>query len=395
MTAIGRRGSVRQASNGSWYFVIDTTLPGGPRRQARRRGFPTRRSAQSALVKILAELSDQSHVAPSNLTLREYLEDRWLPVVAQELRPSTFDSYRRNLRLHVLPKIGHVPLQVLDASVLTQLYLELGTVGRKNHDLGAPLSPRTVTYVHTILRRALQMAYEWDLTSRNVADRARPPRLRAHEKRHEMRTWTAEQVAVFLGSVRGDRLYSLWAVLSSTGLRRGEALGLPWEAVDLNTGRLSVVRCLADVVDAEDDRPVWTDPKTARGRRSISLDPVTAATLRGHRVAQAAERLASGAGCVDHRLVFCERDGRPLHPNRLTRTFHRRVRDAGLPDIRLHDLRHTWATLALQTGVHPKVVQERLGHSSVSITLDIYSHVSAAMETDAANRVAALFMPSG
>jgi integrase len=165
---------------------------------------------------------------------------------------------------------------------------------------------------------------------------------------------------------------------------RGEALGLRWADVDLDTGRASIVQTVITVKH----KVHFGDPKTAKGTRTVSLDPATITALREHRKRQAAERLQMGAGWTDHGLVFCHVEGGTLHPERFSRTFTDRIRQLGLAPIRLHDLRHTWATLALASGVHPKVVQERLGHANISITLDIYSHVTEGLHSDAAAKVA-------
>jgi integrase len=229
---------------------------------------------------------------------------------------------------------------------------------------------------------------------RNPADRAKPPRPRNHGDRHQhINTWPRATLAAFLRwcEAAGDPLYALWLLLATTGLRRGEALGLCWDSVDLDAARLSIRRTLVDV---DWGRPVWSDPKTARGRRVVALDPVTVAALKACRAAQAEDKLRLGADYSGHGLVFARPDGTPLHPDSTSKRFRRLVANAGLPAIRLHDLRHTWATLALEAGVHPKVVQERLGHSNVSITLDLYSHVSPAMQSDAAERVAKLILDS-
>jgi integrase len=386
----GRRGSVRQADNGSWYFVVDTSAPGGPRQQLRRRGFPTRRAAQAVLTETLTNLAEQTYVAPSRLNFGEYVTSRWLPAIEGELRPSTFASYSRNLRLHVLPEVGRVSLQSLDAGTLTALYQRLARDGRKDHVHGTGLSATTVRYIHTIVRSALQTAVEWDLLIRNPADRTKPPRPRAQADRHKkINTWPREVLAAFLTATTGTRLHPLWLLLATTGLRRGEALGLTWRAVDLSAGRLSVIRSLVDV---EYGRPVWSDPKTSRGRRSVALDPATLAALKTLRAEQLQERLLVGADYAEHDLVFARAEGGPRHPDRTAAAFRETVARLGLPAIRLHDLRHTWATLALEAGVHPKVVQERLGHANVSITLDLYSHVAPAMATDAASKVAALIL---
>ncbi len=393
MTAAGRRGSVRQDSSGRWCFVVDVSVPGGPRRQARRRGFHTKKAAQAALTETLGDLNARSYIEPSRLTLREYIADRWLPVVAGELRPSTLHSYQRNLRLHVLPRLGAVPLQALDPASLQALYANLARSGRRDHLAGHGLSPRTVNYIHTILRSALQTAVDWDLLQRNPAVRARPPKRTAAGNRHEqIRTWSRQELSSFLEATRQERLYPLWLLMATTGLRRGEALGLNWDSVDLSAGRISIRRSLVDVTTvASGSEPVYSDPKTLRGSRIVGLDTATQRALRGWRTRLDEEHALFGLAATDN-LVFTNEDGRPLHPDRLARFFVHRVRKTGLPVIRLHDLRHTWATLALESGVHPKVVSERLGHSTITITLTIYSHVLPAMDTEAAERVAGLVL---
>jgi integrase len=194
----------------------------------------------------------------------------------------------------------------------------------------------------------------------------------------------------FIREVRGDRLYAAWLAAATTGLRRGEVLGLMWTDVDFDKGRLSVRRARV----SSGGVVVLSEPKTRRSRRVVALDQTTTAALREHRTRQLEERLAWGAAWVDTGFVFTREDGTPLHPESLSKMFQWRVRRAGLPRIRFHDLRHTHATLALQAGVHPKVVSERLGHSSIRITLDTYSHAIPAMQEEAAERIAALIFDS-
>jgi integrase len=181
-------------------------------------------------------------------------------------------------------------------------------------------------------------------------------------------------------------------------MRRGEALGLRWHDLDLDASHVSISRTLVTVTARREGEPgvSWSTPKTARGHRNVALDAATVAALRAHRIRQASERLELGPGFRDQGLVFCQPDGSPVHPKTLSYHFNERVRRLGLRRIRLHDLRHTYATLALQAGIHPKIVQERLGHANISVTLDTYSHVSPALEAEAADRVAALiFEPLG
>jgi integrase len=208
------------------------------------------------------------------------------------------------------------------------------------------LSARTVLHVHTTIRRALDDAARWSMVPRNVALLASPPR----PGRPELQVWTAAELRAFLAHVEADRLYALWLLASSTGMRRGELLGIQWSDVDLGRARIAVRRSLVTV----GHEVVVSEPKTAKGRRSVALDPATVASLKVWRLHQAAERLAWGPAWIDSGLVFTREDGRPLHPREVTRAFSRHVLAAGVPIIRLHDLRHTHATLALAAGVHPK-----------------------------------------
>jgi integrase len=199
-----------------------------------------------------------------------------------------------------------------------------------------------------------------------------------------MQTWTAEELRAFLASAEEHPLFALFRLAASTGMRRGECLGIRWKDVKLDASRLSVRQQLSRQGDKIGFGPV----KTKAGRRSISLDPVTVAAIRGHRQTQAAERLAFGPGYRDLDLLFAHPDGSPQNPDVISQTFERLIKRAGLRPIRFHDLRHTHATLALHASIHPKVVQERLGHSSITVTLDLYSHAIPALQEDAASRIA-------
>jgi integrase len=240
-----------------------------------------------------------------------------------------------------------------------------------------------VRHVHAVLHRSLKDVVRWGRLARNPVDLADPPRAAA--RGHELRTWSAEQLAAFLSSQHDDRRYALWHTLAMTGLRRGEALGLRWQDVDLEAARLCVRRALVPC----GKEVLVSEPKTARGRRVVALDPETVAVLRGQAARQLAEQAATGSW-GDTGLVFTTEDGQALHPWVTSRCFRAAVKEAMLPDIRLHDLRHTHATLALRAGIHPKVVSERLGHATVSVTLDTYSHAIPAMQEEAAALIAGL-----
>jgi integrase len=205
-----------------------------------------------------------------------------------------------------------------------------------------------------------------------------------------MTTWTAEQLRTFLTALPADRFYAPLFLLATTGMRLGEALGLQWADIRLDDAELDVRRTLGLIAG----RIVVGEPKTRSGLRTVSLDPATVEVLRAHRKTQLAERLARGAASGDGDWVFTQAGGGTLHPTRFRRAFHRRTADAGVPKLRVHDLRHTWATLALRAGVNPKIVQERIGHASVAITLDLYTHTDRDLHAQAARAVSDLFVPT-
>jgi integrase len=226
-----------------------------------------------------------------------------------------------------------------------------------------------VRYSHAILRRALQAAVKWQLLPRNVADAAEPPTPKQSRNRTAMRTWTAGELRTFLDGMGDHRLFPLFLLLAQTGMRRGEAIGGRWQDVSLDHGRWAIEKTLVFFGGRIEE----SQPKTDHGRRNVVLDAGTVDVLRAWRKRQLEERLAFGPDWEDSGRVFTREDAAALHPERVSELFDRLVRRSGLPRIRLHDLRRTHATLAFQAGVHPKVVSERLGHASVTITVDTYS----------------------
>ena len=372
---------------GSYWFVVDLPPLGGKRRQAKRRGFETKAEAHEVRLELLGQARKGEYVPPSRQTLAEYL-DEWLSTIESTIRPATHHSYSRNIRLHVIPKIGAIQMQQIDAATLNRLFSGLQAPGSNRSEPQKGLSPRTVRYIAAILHRAFKDAVRWGRLTRNPADAADPPQATGAAARAELRTWTATELASFLRQSAGenDRLHPAWNFLALTGCRRGEALGLRWADVDLQTATASIRQTLIVV----NHKPLFGTPKTGAGTRVIDLDKATITSLRSLRKRQLEERLAIGDGWPDHGLVFTHADGRLLHPERFSREFTRRIERYALPVIRLHDLRHTWATLALKSGIHPKVVQERLGHATINVTLDTYSHVTAGMQREAAEMIAAM-----
>lgn len=313
-------------------------------------------------------------MARRKLKLRDFLWEKWLPAIKTTIRTSTYLSYESHLRHHICPHIGDKRLDKIDGSALNTLYAILLERGRRN---GTGLSPSTVRRVHATLHRALRDAVRWELIDRNPADSADPPKLRA-SKRVEFATWSADELSRFLRHVRDEPLYPLWMLLATTGMRRGEVLGLRWCDIDLDRGEAAV----RQTVVSHNYKIEISEPKTARGRRVVALDDHTVAQLRTLRDQQC-------PGSEDA-LLFHYRTGNPINPIDISKRFIELGCAAGLPRIRLHDLRHTHATLALQAGVHPKIVSERLGHSTISFTLDVYSHATPHLQKEAAGQVASL-----
>jgi len=301
-----------------------------------------------------------------------------LPIRKNQLKRSTFSSYRGNIRNHVAPRIGPIQLQKLTAEDLDRFYADLLENGRLN-GRGGPLSSKTVRSIHAMLHKALADACRKGTLQRNVADLADPPRVRISRGKG-MKVWDAEQLRQFLTEIDHHRLAPAYFVAANTGMRRGEVLGLRWADVDLDTARLSVHEAVLNVEYELDVDSV----KSESGRRSIDIDPRTVAVLRSWRTAQREESLALGLRAAEHDHVFARPDGSPLHPDYFSQVFERHVARSELPTIRLHDLRHTHATILLEIGVNLKIVSERLGHSNPAFTMTVYQHVLPGMQSDAA-----------
>ncbi len=364
--------------------MVDIGPSGATRDQRSRGGFPTKAEAIAAMHGLQAAAASGSFVEPSRRTVAHYLAE-WLQAVRPPLvRGGTWRGYELNVRRHLVPRLGGVPLQQLTRATVKAAYQDLALHGSPT---GRPLNPKTVHNIHLTLRKALRDAVEDRLLSHNSADGAH----RLHADRPEMRTWTAEQVSAFLTAVADRDDFALWRLAATTGMRRGELVGVRRTDIDLEAGTVQVQQQRVRGMSGYTYGP----PKTARGRRSIPIDSGTIAALRAHLRAQGVIRPAFGLGYQDAGLVFARADGTPLDPDSVSGAFEQIVRRLGLPVIRLHDLRHTHATLALAAGVHPKVVQERLGHSSVTMTLDLYSHSVPGMQADAADRIAALIDAAG
>ncbi len=362
-----------------WSYAVD--LPPDPatgkRRQRLKGGFHTKREAEAALAELVTDVQRGNLTKSGHQQLRDWLEE-WLTAIGPSLRPTTRDLYAMAVRSWIVPRIGALRLSQVTPQVLQDLYRVLAETGR--HGGADGLGPRSVRLAHQVLRQSLAKAVDWDLLRVNPAmARLELPRLEPKP----IRTWTVEEARRFLATTADDRLGALWLLMVTTGLRRGEALGVRWEDVDLDAGRLAVVQ----TVVVASNRAYLSEPKTAHGRRVVRLQPEVVAALRLRRLRQGQDRLLVGSAWIDTGLVFTTAVGGLLHPRNIVRAFDLAVERAGVPRIRIHDLRHTAATVALREGVHPKLVQEMLGHANVAITLDTYSHASEDMHKVASERI--------
>jgi integrase len=314
--------------------------------------------------------------------LRRWVTRFWLPVLRSQLKEGTFHSYRCNMENHVLPRLGKVPLDEITPRMLTDMYVDLLKRGHMKCDGG--LSPTTVRYVHAIVHKALADAVDDGLLVTNPAERAKAPKPGRSSNR-ELRFWEPHQLARFLGHVRGAPFEPLWHLAAFTGMRRGELCGLRWSDIDFPHKRLSVRRSLVSVAY----RIVETTPKTHQAR-VIDLDERTMKVLDAHRSNSDLAARAKGHVLQETDRVFCRPDGEVLHPETVSAQFQTALTQAALPRIRLHDLRHTHATLAIRAGVAPKVISERLGHHTPAFTMHQYAHVLPGMQAEAAIRIADL-----
>ena len=333
----------------------------------------TRKEVADKLANAQSDQHQGIFVAPNKVTLGEWL-DTWLQDYKKTtLRPTTYDSYEMVVRHHIKPTLGPLLLRDFRPEHLQRYY---------NDKIQSGLDARTIKLHHKVLSNALLQGEKNQLVLRNVCRLVEPPR----QTRKEMQTLTLEQITTQLfPAIKEVRFSAAIHLAFTTGLRRGELLGLRWKDVDLRTGVINVRQAVTRVKDHDTGRTYldFCEPKTPQSRRSIPLTGASILELKRHKIRQTEERLLLGPGYADHDLVFCREDGKPVDPRTLNNHFTKAIKKAGLPHIRLHDARHTFATLLLEQGVAAKVAQTILGHGSIAMTLDTYSHVSTDLEKQA------------
>ena len=339
-----------------------------------RRYCKTRKEARDALKGLLQQAEQGIQLAQAPTTLGAYLA-RWLEASARpSLKPKTYQGYESIVRVRIVPRIGALKLAQVTPPVVQQLYVDLASEG---------LSPRSAINTHRCLHRALEQALKWGLIARNPCDAVDAPRA----ARTEMRVLDRSQVDILVSSTTGDREHALYVLAVTTGLRQGELLGLRWSDIDFDVPRLSVQRALQP---QRGKGLVFVETKTSRSRREITLSQHAVRALKRHRTRQLEERLLAGSAWTDAGVVFATVYGLPTEPTGATKRFKAALLRAGLPLIRFHDLRHTAATLLFSQGMHAKIVGDMLGHSTITLTLDTYSHVIPSMHATAANTMDAL-----
>jgi integrase len=369
------KGMIRQ--RGSTYTAIwHLTDPStGKRRQHSKGGFRTRGDAQKHLNVVLGKVVEGSYRKDTPLTVRTLLEKHWLPAMeSRELRAATIAQYRRVVDAWIVPQIGAIRVAALTPAHVSEMVEKLRTSESSRGRQG--LSARSRQLAVGVLKSATAWATRNGMFGRD-------PLLgvdRPAAKSKAMTAWTTDEARAFLASVAEDREAVIWALALTRGLRRGELAGLRWDAIDLDGGTLEVRRTRVVV----DGKPVDSEPKTAAGFRSVPLDDSLVAMLRSHRVQQATEKMGAGpAYDGDLTYVAVDERGHPYHPEHFSTRFESLAKRAELRVVRLHDLRHTAASLMLGAGVPVKVVSEMLGHSSPTITLSIYQHTIPSMARDA------------
>jgi len=359
-------GSLFQRKDGRW--VAQITLEDGRRKPLYGK---TRKEVHEKLQKALYEQKQGTLLIGPQQTIKQYLE-HWLEDVHRPtIRISTYVRYRDLLTKHILPSLGFIQLQKLTPQHVQALY------ARK---LKEGLSARSVRFLHAVLHKALDNAVRTNLITRNVCNAVTPPRL----TKYEIQPLSEEQARLLLDVARGHRLEALLTLAITTGMRRGELLALRWQDINFDKKSLHILRTVNRLVGYGF---VETEPKTSKSRRKIILPDFVIDMLKQHRAHQLEERLKAGAQWQDHDLVFCNTHGGFLQSDRLREMLQKLLKEAGLPSIRFHDLRHSAATILLSMGVHPKVVQELLGHSAISMTMDTYSHVLPSMHQEAMEKM--------
>ena len=370
------KGHIRERSPGRWAIVIDVRDPQSGERKRRWHSFAgTKRQAQIECARLVTEAQGGAPVDPARITIAAFLE-RWLGYIETRVSPRTYENYVAIVRVNLIPRLGTVALAKLQPAAIVSAYAEALKNGRRDGTGG--LSPSSVQLMHGVLASALKQAVKWRLLTRSPCDVVSSPRV----ERTQAAVLDFDTAAAYIEAARGRAIFMPIVLGVLCGLRRGEMAALRWGNVDLDHGRMSIVASTEQTNRGTRRKP----PKSGRSR-VVALPSLVIEELRRHRVAQAEQLLRLGVRQSDETHVCLQPNYEPWPPRNLSGAFIKFVVARGLPRVRLHDLRHSHATHLLQANVHPKVVQERLGHANIAITMDLYTHVMPGMQDDAASRV--------
>jgi integrase len=384
-------GSISKRKDGRWCAVI--TNGNDPNTGKPKRVFfygKTRQEVAEKLNQALHSIGQGTFVEPSRLTVGEWINTWLFEYKKQSLRPTTFQSYEYLTRVHVKPTIGHIILKDLRSEHLQRLYNEKATQGRSDGKGG--LSPKTVRHIHCVIHEALEQALKNNLVVRNVSKATTLPR----QVKKEMKVLTVDEQCKLLNVLGEERLRSAFILALASGVREGELLAIRWQDIDLKEGIINIRQSLKRVKVFDENKNtkselLFQEPKTKAGKRIIPLPASVITELKEHRNRQLQEKLKARLIYEDNDLVFCTEIGKPIDTNNLIRKFKALLKKAGMRDINFHALRHTYATRLLEANEHPKVVQEILGHSDISMTLNTYSHVMPEIKKAAAQKLDHLF----
>ncbi|TCS80341.1 site-specific integrase [Tepidibacillus fermentans] len=371
------KGHVRKRGS-KWVFVIDVGRDEKTGKRIRKwfSGFNTKKEAEKAMAQKIHELNMGTYVEPSKLTLGDYLY-QWLENYAKvNTAPRTYEGYEMIIKKHIIPSLGHITLDNLKPLHIQRYYSDKLSHGRTDGTGG--LSAQTVLHHHRVLKEALEQAVKWQLIVRNVADAVEPPR----PKKVQMVTLNKQEISKLLETAKDSPFFPIIFTAIYTGMRRGEILGLRWRDINFHNRVISVRQTLQAV---KGKGLIFKEPKNGK-ERTVSIPDSLIDLLKKQKIKQNENKLRFGPAYNDFDLVFAQPNGNPFQPSELSRGFNKIIKKAEITPIRFHDLRHTHATLLLEQGVHPKIVSERLGHSSINITLDTYSHVLPNMQEEAANK---------
>lgn len=375
------KGHIRIRSKGKWEITIDVGRDAATGK--RMRHFETisgtKNDARHRLAELLINIEQGTYIKQQRkLTLAAWLL-QWLDgYVTGNLAPKTVESYQHELRNYIIPRLGGIRLNDLRPNHIQNYIAEVLSGGRRRSTGG--LSHRTVQYHYRIMSKALDDAIRMGLLAVNPCKGVRPPR----PLRHDIPAIGSDDLARLIAAMMGSSYYLYYYTLLLTGMRRSELLALRWRDLDLDLASVYVAHSLHRL---DDGKVIIKEPKTPSSRRMVDLPPSLALLLREHKKDQQLQRVVLSPSLKDEDFVFCHDDGSALNPSTVTHSFSKVAVAAGMPYLRLHDLRHIHATMLLKAGTHPRIVQERLGHSTIATTLDIYSHTVPGMQKAAAERL--------